>query len=102
MTVNFPAPLGISHIEMGMFNNLGVGLKKNLHQDFLGSPVVKTPHFQCRNMGFITGQGTKIPCDLWHSQKKLKVKKKEEPIPKAYSKTLKSEFQDSNHRYQYS
>ena len=96
MTVNFPAPLGISHIEMGMFNNLGVGLKKNLHQDFLGSPVVKTPHFQCRNMGFITGQRTKIPCD------KLKVKKKEEPIPKAHSKTLKSEFQESNHRYQYS
>lgn len=28
MTVNFPAPLDISHIEMGMFNNLGVGLKR--------------------------------------------------------------------------
>lgn len=89
--MKFPAPLDISHIEMGMVNNLGVGLKKNLHQDFLGSPVVKIPHFQCRDVGFITGQGTKIPCDTWHSQKKLKVKKKKrkEPIPKAHSKTLK-------------
>ena len=56
MTMKFPALLDISHIEMGMFNNLGVGLKKNLHQDFLGSPVVKIPHFQCRDVGFITGQ----------------------------------------------
>ena len=91
MTMKFPALLDISHIEMGMFNNLGVGLKKNLHQDFLGSPVVKIPHFQCRDVGFIIGQGTKIPCDTWHSQKKLKVKNKKEPIPKAHSKTLKNQ-----------
>ena len=51
MIVNFPAPLDISHIEMGTFtvqyNNLGVELKKNLHQDFPGGPVVKTARFHC-------------------------------------------------------
>ena len=27
-------------------------LKINLHRDFPGSPVVKTPHFHCRGHGF--------------------------------------------------
>ena len=98
MTMKFPAPLDISHIEMGMVNNLGVGLKKNLHQDFLGSPVVKIPHFQCRDVGFITGQGTKIPCDTWHRQKKLKVKKKKKK--RTYTKGPFQNLKNQNSRNQ--
>ena len=38
--------------------------------DYPGSPVVKTPHFQCRfGMGSMPGQGTKIPHAMQHSQK---------------------------------
>ena len=44
-------------------------------RDFLGSPVVKTPHFQCRDaggVGSIPGQGTKIPHAAWCGQEILK------------------------------
>ena len=37
--------------------------------DFPGSPVVKTPGFQCRGMGSIPGQGTKIPQAVRRRQK---------------------------------
>ena len=53
---------------------------------FPGGPVVKTPHFQCKGMGSISGQGTKIPHAMWQGQsikkksylkrRKLKKKKK--------------------------
>ena len=38
--------------------------------DFPCGPVVKTPGFQCRGMGSIPGQGTKIPQAARHRQKK--------------------------------
>ena len=44
--------------------------------DFPGGPVVKTLRFQCRGMGSIPGQGTKIPHSVQCSQKTKKIKKK--------------------------
>ena len=44
-------------------------------RDFPGGPVVKTPHFQCKGMGSISGQGTKIPHAMWQGQS-IKKKKK--------------------------
>ena len=41
-------------------------------------PAVKTPSFQCRDVGSIPGQGTKIPHATWGA-KKLKKKKKSCP-----------------------
>ena len=50
---------------------------KKLGEDFSGSSVVKTPHFQCRvGEGSIPGRGTKIPYAVWHGQIKKKKKKK--------------------------
>ena len=48
------------------------GFKNVCSGDFPGSPMVKTPHFQCRSVGSISGRGTKIPHAAWHSQKKKK------------------------------
>ena len=53
--------------------------QKNLVWDFLGSPVVKTLCFQCRDAGvadLIPGQGTEIPHAAWCGQKKKKSAKK--------------------------
>ena len=36
---------------------------------FLGDPVVKTPHSQCRGVVLMPGQGTKTPHVEWHIQK---------------------------------
>ena len=44
--------------------------------DFPCGPVVKTPGFQCRGMGSIPGQGTKIPHVEPHSQKTNKLTNK--------------------------
>ena len=44
-------------------------------QDFPGGPVVKTPCFQCRGMGSIPGQGTKIPQAVWPKKKKKRKEK---------------------------
>ena len=44
--------------------------------DLPGSPVVKTPSFQCKGAGSIPGWGTKIPHATQHGQKKKKKKKK--------------------------
>ena len=38
-------------------------------QDFPAGPVVKTPCFQCKGTGSITGWGTKIPQATCHSPK---------------------------------
>ena len=47
---------------------------KHTHsQDFPGSPVVQTLHFQCRAVDSIPGQGTKIPHAMWHGQKLNKI-----------------------------
>ena len=40
--------------------------------DFLGGPVIKTPHLQCRRRGLIPGHGTKIPYAERQIQKKKK------------------------------
>ena len=37
--------------------------------DFPGGPVVKTPHFQCRDTGSSPDQGTKIPHAVQCGQK---------------------------------
>ena len=37
-------------------------------RDSPGGPVVKTLHFQCKGMGSISGQGTKIPHAMWQGQ----------------------------------
>ena len=42
-----------------------MGLGQVECQDFTGSPVVRTPCFNCGGAGSITGQGTKIPHALW-------------------------------------
>ena len=34
-------------------------------RDFLGGPVVKTLHSQCRGTGSIPGEGIKIPQASW-------------------------------------
>ena len=47
-------------------------------REFPGSPVVRTPRtpcFHCRGPGLIPGQGTKVPHDVWHGQKKKKKKR---------------------------
>ena len=36
------------------------GKETIINRDFLGGPVVKTPHFHFPNMGLIPGQVTKI------------------------------------------
>lgn len=53
--------------------------------DFLGGPVVKTPHFQSKGVGSIPGQGTgstpgqgtKMLHDPYCGQKKRKLKHRE-------------------------
>ena len=49
----------------------GWALKKSRKKpgDFSVGPVVKTPLFQCRDIGSIPSQGTMIPHAVWHSQK---------------------------------
>ena len=47
----------------------------NLLKDFPGTPVVKTPCFQCRGVGSIPGQGTKIPHAMQYVAKKEKKKR---------------------------
>ena len=47
-------------------------MKKLRLRDFLGGPVVKTPHFQCRGMGSIPGWGPKISHAVQVGQKKKK------------------------------
>ena len=49
-------------------------LSEKKKQDFSGSPMVRTPPFQCRGQE-LTGQGTKIPHALLCSEK-TKTKKK--------------------------
>ena len=44
--------------------------KEFLHGNLPGGPVVKTPHFHCRGLGFDPGQGTKIPQAAQGGQKK--------------------------------
>ena len=44
--------------------------------DFPGSVEVETLSFQCRGMGSIPGQGTKIPHAVWHGHKEKKTLKK--------------------------
>ena len=39
-------------------------------RDFPGSPMVKTPQFQCWGAGSIPGQGTEILHAVWQDQKK--------------------------------
>ena len=50
-----------------------VFIKEFSYGDFPGSPVVKTPCFDCRGMGSIPGQGTKILRAARHGQKKKKI-----------------------------
>ena len=38
---------------------------------FLGSPVVKILHLQCKGVGSIPGHGTKIPRAMCHSQENI-------------------------------
>lgn len=50
--------------------------KKKPAENFPGGTVVKTPSFQCGEVGLILGQGTRIPHVTQHSQKtksKLKI-----------------------------
>ena len=51
--------------DIGITNQL---VKKCSTGNFPGGPVVKTPCFHCRRLGFISG--TKIPHAAWHGQKK--------------------------------
>ena len=41
-------------------------------QDFPRGPVVKKPHFRCRNVGSVPGWGTKIPYTAWPKKRKKK------------------------------
>ena len=43
----------------------------DISRDFPGGPVVKMPHSQCRGMGWIPRQGTKISYSAWSGQKKV-------------------------------
>ena len=43
---------------------------KKCRRDSPGSPVVKTPCFQCRGMGVILGRRTEIPLAIQHGKKK--------------------------------
>lgn len=45
------------------------GVNTFLSWDFPGSPVIKTPYFQCKGYSVIPGHVTKIPHAEWHSQK---------------------------------
>ena len=47
-------------------------VKMVIFKDFPGSPVVKTPHSQCRGIGSIPGWGSKMT----QEQPKFKKKKK--------------------------
>ena len=45
---------------------------KDIHGDFPGGPVAKTPHFQCRGLGFNSWSGNWIPqaaTKTWLSQR---------------------------------
>ena len=44
--------------------------------DFLGSPVIRTPCFQCRGPGSTPGWETKISQAVLHDQKHFKIKPK--------------------------
>ena len=46
--------------------------KEFLQGNLPGGPVVKTPHFHCRGLGFDPGWGTKIPQAAQGGQKKKK------------------------------
>lgn len=48
-----------------------------MHREFPGSPVVRTRGCRCCDPASITGGGTKILQLMWHSEKKLKKKRKE-------------------------
>ena len=45
---------------------------ENYCWEFPSGPVVRTRCFHCGGPGSILGRGTKIPQDVWHSQKKKK------------------------------
>ena len=45
------------------------------NRDFPGGPLIKTLHFQCRDMGLIPGPGKKIPHTMCCVVKKKKKKK---------------------------
>ena len=49
---------------------------RSMVRDFPGSPVVKTPCFHCKGLGFDLGLGAKILHATQNSQKGLKKKKK--------------------------
>ena len=38
----------------------------------LNLPMVKNPHFQCRGVGAVPGQETKMPHAVWRNQNKTK------------------------------
>ena len=46
---------------MPQCNTLVTVFLQNRYLDFLGSPVVENPHFQCSGPGFSPGQGTEMP-----------------------------------------
>ena len=49
--------------------------KKLKRGDFPGGPVVKLPHFRCRDVGLIPVQGTMIMCVIQPKKKRKKKKK---------------------------
>ena len=55
-------------LSLSTVSSTGPG-KEDVPRDFSGSPVVKTLHSQCRGMGLIPGQGTKILHATQHDQK---------------------------------
>ena len=55
------------------FSRISYNKKKEfLHGNLPGGPVVKTPQFHCRGLGFDPGWGTKIPQAAQGGQKKKK------------------------------
>ena len=54
---------------------LQIFFNKCLKWEFLGSPVVRTQSFHCRDPGSISGWGTKIPQAAQFSQKNKKALK---------------------------
>ena len=56
------------------FSRISYNKKKEfLHGNLPGGPVVKTPQFHCRGLGFDPGWGTKIPQAAQGGQKKKRI-----------------------------
>ena len=72
---------------------LGISDLRKSRRDFPGGTKVKIPCFQCRGMGLIFCQGTKMLCGMTKNLKKKKEKKRQEMLHISLEKSFLPGFQ---------